>query len=46
MVSAMMLMTFCFWAYAFAVIFVRTRAIVLERERQADWVRGLQGGAA
>jgi heme exporter protein C len=45
MVSAMLIMTFCFWAYAFAVIFVRTRAIVLERERQTDWVRSLPGGA-
>jgi len=38
MLSAMLLMTLAFWAYAFAVVFVRTRAIVLERERTAEWV--------
>jgi heme exporter protein C len=41
MLLAMLLMTFAFWAYAFAVVFMRTRAIVLERERQSDWVREL-----
>lgn len=41
MLTAMLLMTFAFWAYAFAVAFSRSRAIVLEREAQADWVRGL-----
>jgi len=38
MLTAMLLMTFAFWAYAFAVVFMRTRAIVLERERHAEWV--------
>lgn len=38
MLIAMLIMTFAFWAYAFAVVFTRTRAIVLEREREADWV--------
>jgi heme exporter protein C len=38
MFTAMMLMTFAFWAYAFAVVFMRTRAVVLERERGAQWV--------
>ena len=32
MLQAMLLMTISFWAYAFAVVFTRTRAIVLERE--------------
>jgi len=41
MLTAMLLLTFAFWAYAFAVVFVRARAIVLEREHEADWVRGL-----
>ena len=41
MLNAMLLMTIACWAYAFAVIFMRTRAIVLEREREADWVRAL-----
>lgn len=38
MLSAMLIMTLAFWVYAFAVIFMRTRAIVLERETHADWV--------
>ncbi len=42
MLTSMLLMTFAFWAYAFAVAFTRTRAIVLERERSADWVIKLQ----
>ena len=41
MLVAMLLLTFAFWAYAFAVVFVRARAIVLEREHDAEWVRGL-----
>lgn len=41
MLSAMLVMTFAFWAYAFAVVFMRARAIVLERESHADWVRQL-----
>lgn len=41
MLTAMLLMTVAFWAYAFAVVFMRARAIVLEREAQTDWVRGL-----
>jgi heme exporter protein C len=44
MLTAMLIMTFAFWAYAFAVVFMRTRAIVLERERDAEWVlRELKG---
>ena len=38
MLTAMLIMTFAFWAYAFAVVFMRTRAIVMERERDAEWV--------
>jgi heme exporter protein C len=41
MLSAMLLMTLAFWAYAFAVVFMRSRAIVLERESHTEWVRGL-----
>jgi heme exporter protein C len=41
MLTAMLLMTFAFWAYAFAVVFTRTRAIVLERERGSAWVNQL-----
>ena len=47
MLTAMLLMTLACWAYAFAVVFMRTRALVLERERGADWVAALsmRGGA-
>jgi heme exporter protein C len=38
MLLAMLVMTFAFWAYAFAIVFTRTRAVILERERDADWV--------
>jgi len=38
MLTAMLLMTLAFWAYAFAVVFMRTRAIVVEREQQTEWV--------
>ena len=41
MLSAMLVMTLACWAYAFAVVFARTRAIVLERERDSEWVRAL-----
>ncbi len=41
MLTAMLLLTFAFWAYAFAVVFTRARAIVLEREAHADWVQAL-----
>jgi heme exporter protein C len=44
MLTAMLLMTFAFWAYAFAVVFMRTRAIVLEREQHAEWVGALAQG--
>ena len=39
MLAAMLLMTFALWAYALAVALMRTRALVLERESHADWVR-------
>ena len=44
MLTAMLLMTLAFWAYAFAVVFTRSRAIVLERERGSDWVVALAAG--
>jgi len=34
-----LLMSLAFWAYAFAVVFTRARAIVLERDRHAGWTR-------
>ena len=44
MLTAMLLMTLTFWAYAFAVVFTRTRAIVLERDAHAGWVVALAQG--
>jgi len=41
MLTAMLLMTFAFWAYAFAVVFMRARAIVIEREQHTEWVTEL-----
>ncbi len=38
MLAAMLLMTLACWAYSFAVIFTRARAIILERERHTAWV--------
>jgi heme exporter protein C len=46
MLQAMLLMTFAFWAYAFAVVFMRARAIVLEREKHTDWARELAGSGS
>jgi heme exporter protein C len=45
MLTAMLIMTFAFWAYAFAVVFMRTLAIVLERERETEWVAAELKGA-
>ncbi|MBB5205028.1 heme exporter protein C [Inhella inkyongensis] len=45
MLQAMLLMSLACWAYAFAVVFTRARAIVLERERDAAWVQALRRDA-
>jgi heme exporter protein C len=39
MLLAMLLMTLAFWSYAFAVVFARTRTLVVERERGTSWVQ-------
>lgn len=39
MLLAMLLMTFAFWAYAFAVVFTRAQALALERDHDAEWAR-------
>jgi len=41
MLVAMLLLTLACWAYAFAVVFLRARAIVLEREADSAWARAL-----
>ncbi len=44
MLTGMLLMTFACWAYAFAVVFVRVRAIIVERERGTTWVSEMLAG--
>ena len=39
--AVMLLMTLCVWAYSFAVVFARARALVLEQEYDTDWVKTL-----
>jgi heme exporter protein C len=41
MLTAMLIMSLACWAYAFAVVFTRARAMVLERERHTAWVADL-----
>ena len=45
MLTAMLLMTLAFWAYAFAVIFTRVQAIVLERDNHAQWAGEVARGS-
>ena len=39
MLAAMLLMVLAFWMYSIAVALARVRNIILERERQTEWVR-------
>ena len=41
MLWGMLLVALCFWMYAIAIALMRVRAIILERESHADWVRQL-----
>ena len=41
----MLVMVFAFWMYTIAVVFVRVRGIILEREKQTGWVQDLLGRA-
>jgi heme exporter protein C len=41
MLTSMLLMVFAFWAYAIAAALQRVRALILEREKDADWVQRL-----
>jgi heme exporter protein C len=43
MLVGMLVMSFAAWFYAIAVVLVRTRAIIVERERGAAWITGLAG---
>ena len=46
MLAGMLLMALAFWMYSIAVMLVRLRCIILERERNADWVQAMRGGSA
>jgi len=39
MLSAMLVMVFAFWSYCIAIVLVRVRALMLERERRSVWVK-------
>jgi heme exporter protein C len=43
MLTGMLLMALAAWMYSIAVALWRVRSIILERERDAEWVRGLRG---
>jgi heme exporter protein C len=42
MFAGMMVMAFACWMYTIAVSLVRVRAIILERERRAEWVKSVR----
>ena len=44
MLYGMLLMALCFWMYAIAVALMRVRTIMLERERNTDWVKAELAG--
>jgi heme exporter protein C len=41
MLQGMLIMAIAAWLYTIAVAFVRVRRIILERERQSDWVKAV-----
>ena len=46
MLWGMLVMALAYWMYSIAAVLVRARAIILERERNADWVRDLKARGA
>jgi len=44
MLWGMLLMAMCFWMYSIAIAFMRVRTIMLERERNTEWVKALLTG--
>ena len=42
MLTGMLIMAFAFWMYSIAAALMRVRAIILERERNAEWVKSLE----
>ncbi|MEO8037602.1 MAG: heme ABC transporter permease CcmC [Betaproteobacteria bacterium] len=45
MLLGMLIMALAFWMYSIAAALMRVRSIILERERNAQWVRELATGA-
>jgi heme exporter protein C len=45
MFTGMILMVLAFWMYSIAVALARVRAIILERERMAEWTQQLEAPA-
>ncbi len=45
MLMGMLLMAFAAWFYTIAVAFIRVRRLILERERQTEWVKDILEGA-
>lgn len=43
MLTGMLLMALAFWLYSIAAALLRVRCIILERERNSDWVRQMRG---
>jgi heme exporter protein C len=44
MLNTMLVMVFAFWMYTIAVVLMRARRIILEREGQTTWVAEMVGG--
>src|SRR5258706_3697321 len=42
MLSGMLLMALAFWMYSVAITLIRLRCIILERERNSDWVKHMR----
>jgi heme exporter protein C len=42
MLTGMLVMALAFWAYCIAAVLMRVRSIILERERNADWVKEIR----
>ena len=45
MLWGMLIMSIAFWLYAIAAVLTRVRSVILERERNAEWVKQLETGA-
>lgn len=42
MLSGMLVMALAFWMYSIAVVLLRVRCVILERERNSDWVKHMR----